>query len=273
MPLNSDGSIGISNGFVNWSVTPRQSTGGGGGLLGNYLGSARSSLTSASGKAASVAAMGDQIAGKAATISNYTPQIAATAQGALDQARLTQPVAAKAEAAADALSPYAAALKSYGDQLFNEGSSMVESGRGLEGFGKALFSMDASGGGLIGQYIDNLMQYDPELKVSQAASDVQNAAASAQAQNDRDLARRGVNPSSGAALAARENAARTLAAVLAGAKTNARQAAQNEKQTALRNALADAASLFDKGLTAQQAGAGVQGLGADTTGKAAGVPK
>lgn len=235
-------------------------------LVKKYLNNAQSSLSSATGRNA-------QAAASAATISNYTPKIAGAADAVRGQAQATIPLAGKTEAAVDALSPYAAALKSYGDQLFNEGASMVESGRGLEGFGKALFGMDASGGGLIGQYIDNIMQYDPELKVSQAASDVQNAAENAQAQNDRNLARRGVNSSSGAALVARENAARTLAAILAGAKTNARQAAQNEQNTALRNALADAASLFDKGIEAQRAGAGVQGLGADTTGKAADVQK
>jgi hypothetical protein len=65
-----------------------------------------------------------------------------------------------------------------------------------------------------------------QLLASQAAADAQTAFAGVQSQSNREMARRGINPSSGAALMLRNQNAMSLAGLTAGASNNARRQAE-----------------------------------------------
>ena len=186
-----------------------------------------------------------------------------------DQARVINAAAGDVNASADAvdreaeaLKPYAEQLTNYAGQLWNEGTGIFGQGSDLVSLGNGLMNLDESQGGIIGQYVRSLKQFDPKRYVAQAAADVQGAFDNAKGQLSRELSRSGVNLSGGAALAQKRLLAQTYAATLAGAKTRAWQTGATEQLNANRTALNDAMSVLKAGIDAQTSGAGVQAQGA-----------
>ena len=171
----------------------------------------------------------------------------------------------------DALKPYADQLNQYAGQLWNEGASIFGEGQNLVDVGNGLMNLDENAGGIVGQYVKSLKQFDPRRYVAQAAADVQGSFDNTKGQLSRELSRSGVNLSGGAALAQKRLLAQTYAATLAGAKTRAWQTGATEQLNANRNALNDAMSVLKAGIDAQTQGATVQGKGTDAAAQAAGV--
>lgn len=127
----------------------------------------------------------------------------------------------------------ALALTPYADSIFQNGDS-------LSRLAQALLSGDASVGGMAGDYLgatrdaaDALAALSPERYVSRAASDVQASFDNAIGQQNRELARRGVNVGSGASATLAQQLKRSLATALASAKTNAWMQGENERIDAL----------------------------------------
>ena len=177
----------------------------------------------------------------------------------------------------DAVNATAGNLDANAETLTGYSKELAESGRllnaeGAAGFADArnLMELNPNAGGLIGQYIDNINAFDPNALVSRAASDVQASMQNQTAQMERDLARRGVSPTSGAFVALRQKAARDTAVATAGAKTSYALTGLNQKNTVLRNALTDALNIkanatttTNAGTTAINAAAGAEKSAAD----------
>lgn len=234
-------------------------------------------VSTAAGALASVQGAQGQVYGQIgkAEAGAQAAQAAAAAMG--QDISSIRGTAAEVKQQAYNIQPYALTLQSYGDQLMNHSDDIIRSGKGLLGMSDQLLGLDASAGGIIGEYVRNVLGYDPDRKVASAAADVQQSFDNAKAQNRRDMARRGINPSSGAAKNQERLMSQYLAAALAGAKTNARTTGLQEQTTALRNALADALGMratadqdlatgkgfMDSAITAQKGAADVQRSVAD----------
>ena len=174
-------------------------------------------------------------------------------------------------AESEALKPYADQLNQYAGQLWNEGTSIFGQGSDIVGLGQGILDLDENAGGIIGQYVKSLKQFDPRRYVAQAAADVQGAFDNTKGQLSRELSRSGVNLSGGAALAQKRLLAQTYAATLAGAKTRAWQTGATEQLSATRSALSDAMALLKQGTDTQARGAQVQQAGVSAQDAAAGV--
>ena len=178
--------------------------------------------------------------------------------------------AGKVNDAATALLPYADKLGGMGDTLWGEGSGLYEKAMDIFGQGGALVRMDPSAGGLAGEFINYWNSLSPDRFVSQAASDTQNSFQNAMGQAERDLARRGVSPSSGAYGALKKQGTIAMATALASAKQKARQMGYDLQSSQLDKMVAAAEKLYGMGnqtaqeaLAAQNAGVGAQKGAAD----------
>lgn len=171
------------------------------------------------------------------------------------------------------IQPYAKSLKNYGDQLWNQSRDVIGSGSNLMLLSDNLLGLDDGVGGVIGEYVKTLKNIDPRSYVSLAASDVQKSGDNALAQARRELSRRGVNGTSGAALAQERLYKQTLAATLAGAKTKAYREGLADQMGALRAALSDAMSMRSQADQDITAGNGVAGSAIQAQKEAANVEK
>ena len=187
------------------------------------------------------------------------------------QAGVVGKTAEQVLAESEALKPYADQLNQYAGQLWNEGTSIFGQGSDIVGLGQGILDLDENAGGIIGQYVKSLKQFDPRRYVAQAAADVQGAFDNTKGQLSRELSRSGVNLSGGAALAQKRLLAQTYAATLAGAKTRAWQTGATEQLSATRTALSDAMALLKQGTDTQAQGAQVQQAGVSAQDAAAGV--
>ena len=187
------------------------------------------------------------------------------------QAGVVGKTAEQVLAESEALKPYADQLQQYAGQLWNEGTSIFGQGSDIVGLGQGILDLDENAGGIIGQYVKSLKQFDPRRYVAQAAADVQGAFDNTKGQLSRELSRSGVNLSGGAALAQKRLLAQTYAATLAGAKTRAWQTGATEQLNANRTALSDAMALLKQGTDTQAQGAQVQQTGVSAQDAAAGV--
>ena len=176
--------------------------------------------------------------------------------GAVDAVRGS---AAQVQGMGAALLPYMDTLGGYGDSLWGQGLGLFGQGQGILGTGQGILGLDASMGGLGGEMVKWLQSLDPGNMVSMAAADAQTAWGNAQGQMDRSLARSGVDAGSARSAAMRQQAAQSLAALLAGTKTQARMMGLSNYGAALKDALGSAESLLQTG-----AGLTGQGLNAQT---------
>ena len=173
--------------------------------------------------------------------------------------------AGKVNDAAAALLPYADKLGGMGDALWGEGAGLYEKAMDIFGQGGALVRMDPSAGGLAGEFINYWNSLSPDRFVSQAASDTQGSFQNAMGQSERDLARRGVSPSSGAYGALKKQGTIAMATALAYAKQKTRQMGYDLQSSQLDKMVAAAEKLYGMGnqtvqeaLAAQNAGVGAQ---------------
>lgn len=187
-----------------------------------------------------------------------------------DQAQLVNTQAGKVNQSADAISalvpkldPYAQKLGGYGDDLAAWGKSLSEQANDVFGQGGALMRMDPNAGGLAGEFIKYWNSLSPDHYVSQAAADAQGAIQNQTAQMERDLSRRGVSASSGAFAGLRRTAANAAAALVASAKTKARQMGLDQQAAQLDKMVAASKTFYDMGNQTQAQATGALGQAAD----------
>lgn len=172
---------------------------------------------------------------------------------------------------AAAMSGDAPTLRNYGGTMFNEGSLLFGAASPYLDAFKSLLSLDPGAGGVAGKYSELLSALDPDSLVAQYASDTQASFDNAAAQNERNLARRGVSAGSGASMGLRNQLERMKAVALAAAKTTARQAGLDRSLSAMRNAISDANSLGATGADIASRGVSAQSAGAGSVKDASGV--
>jgi len=190
-----------------------------------------------------------------------------------DAARGMDPYIRGVGDAATAMLPYADKLGGYGDQMWESGTKVTEQALATLGTGMGFINMDAGASPLVAEALSIYGQIDPNRYVASAAQDVQKAADNAQGQMNRNLARQGVNPSSGAAQAQLQKLFQnSLAVAKAAAMTRARERGINDKATALQNLIANNANTFlQTGGQLASIGASGQGAAVNAQNAAAGV--
>ena len=185
--------------------------------------------------------------------------------------------------AANAMLPIADTMRGEGDALFDSGTKVTEQALATLGTGLGFINMDESASPLVAEALRVYGQIDPDRYVAAAAQDVQAQGDAARRQGERELARRGVSPTSGASLALNSLRDRALAVARASAMTRARERGINDQASALQNMIANNANTFlqtggqlasigtsarAQGVGAQQGAAGVLGNAGNLFGNA-----
>lgn len=181
--------------------------------------------------------------------------------------------------AADSMLPIADELRGYGDAMWESGTKVTEQALDTLATGMGFIDMDESASPLVAEALRLYGQVDPDRYVATAAQDVQSAFDGQRGQNERRLARMGVNPSSGAAQALNQLYDRSLAVARAAAMTRARERGKTEQTAAFQNLVKDNANTFLQtggqlasiGSSGQQAAVGAQKGAADVFGNAADI--
>ena len=146
--------------------------------------------------------------------------------------------------AANAMLPIADTMRGEGDALFDSGTKVTEQALATLGTGLGFINMDEGASPLVAKSIELFRGIDPDRYVAGAAQDVQSQFDNASAQGERELARRGVSPTSGAALALNDQRNRALAVARASAMTRARERGINDQASAFQSLLANNANTF-----------------------------
>lgn len=196
-----------------------------------------------------------------------------------NQARLVNTQAGAVNAEADALKALIPQLDPYKDRLTNYGDDLaalaaVIQGRADDVFGQAgaLTSLDPNAGGLAGEYMAYYNLLSPERYVSRYASDAQMAIDNTRAQNERNLARRGVNIGSGANAGLANNLQRIKeAAVLAAAKSLGYDKGVTERGNWIKEMTSAAKTFYDMGTEQQGQALTAKGMAGDMAKGAAGI--
>lgn len=176
--------------------------------------------------------------------------------------------------AANAMLPIADTMRGEGDALFESGTRVTDQALATLGTGLGFINMDASASPLVAEALHQFEQTDPDKYVAFAAQDAQSQGDNARAQGERELARRGVSATSGAALALSKLYDKGLAVARAAAMTRARERGKADQMAAFQSLLANNANTFlqtggqlasigtsarAQGVGAQQGAAGVLG--------------
>lgn len=173
---------------------------------------------------------------------------------------------------ADQMRPIADKLQGYGDTLWGEGTQIMDSALKTLGVGEGFMDMDASSSPLVAEALKLYGEFDPDKYVAAASQDVQSQFDNARGQSERNLARMGVNPSSGAYAALQSQLQRSLATARAAAMIRARSLGKTEQATAFQNLVMNPAKEFlAQGGSLASQGANIQGQGAAAQSSAAGV--
>lgn len=185
--------------------------------------------------------------------------------------------------AAGAMLPIADTMRGEGDALFDSGTRVTEQALATLGTGLGFINMDESASPLVAEAVRLYKETDPNNRVAFAAQDVQSQFDNASAQNERELARRGVSPTSGASLALNSLRDRALAVARASAMTRGREQGKADQRSVLQNLIANNANTFlqtggqlasigtsarAQGVGAQQGAAGVLGNAGNLFGNA-----
>lgn len=196
-------------------------------------------------------------------INQFARQAADAAGGITNQVNAVNASADRITNIAEELGGLSPLLQEYGQSMFRTGGGLIDYGRGFLDQAQALMNMDASGGGLIGEYISAISAIDPNKYVAQAAADVTAAFANQMAQQNRELARSGVDAGSVRSAALAQQLGQAQATATAASKFRARQTGNAERLAAMRGAAADAnmlagtgSGIVGAGISAQNAGAG-----------------
>lgn len=181
--------------------------------------------------------------------------------------------AADVRGVAEALTPYADALRQYGAEMWNDAGTVMDDALSTLGVGMGFINMDASAAPLVAEALRLYGEFDPDKYVAEAAQDVQSAYANARGQQERALSRMGVNPSSGAYQNAMQKLySQSLATALSAAMTKAKERGKTEQSSQFQKLIVDNALKFlqDGGSLANTA-SGMQSSAANVYGSGAGI--
>lgn len=182
-----------------------------------------------------------------------------------------QGIAAMRDSAAE-MRPIADKLQSYGDELWAEGSRIMDDALDVLDTGMGFINMDADSSPLVAEALKLYGEFDPDRYVAGAAQDVQSQADNARGQSERQLARMGVNPTSGVYAALKGQLQRSLATAKAAAMTRARERGKTDAATMFQSLIADNANKFlSQGGSLAGQGAAIKGQGANAQTGAASV--
>ena len=132
--------------------------------------------------------------------------------------------------------------------------------------------MDADSSPLVAEALKLYGEFDPDRYVAGAAQDIQSQADNARGQSERQLARMGVDPTSGAYAALKSQLQRSLATAKAAAMTRARERGKTDAATMFQSLIADNANKFlSQGGSLAGQGAAIKGQGASAQTGAASV--
>lgn len=251
-----------------WTISAI-SNGGGNGGGGN--GGGTNPLDALSGaRAYSSEAVGATKSGLNAVLGGQG-QVNAAVNNMNKQANAAIADADKAKATYAQLGPLAALLGGYGDNLWGEGEALSEQAKDIFGQAGAMMRMDPDAGGLAGEFIKYWQSLSPDRYVSQAASDTQGAYQNAQGQAQRDLARRGVSPTSGAFGALQRQFGSLMATAIAAAKTKARQVGLDQQAAQLDKMVSAANTFYNMGNQMESQSLAAKGQAANDQNAAAGI--
>ena len=184
---------------------------------------------------------------------------------------VNQSIAAMRDSAAE-MRPIAGKLQSYGDELWAEGSRIMDDALDVLNTGMGFINMDADSSPLVAEALRLYGEFDPDRYVAGAAQDIQSQADNARGQSERQLARMGVNPTSGAYAALKSQLQRSLATAKAAAMTRARERGKTDAATMFQSLIADNANKFlSQGGSLAGQGAAIKGQGASAQTGAASV--
>jgi hypothetical protein len=200
-------------------------------------------------------------------------------QAILGQKPLVDRTIGDMRGAADAMVPIADELRGYGDAMWESGTKVTQQALDTLATGMGFIDMDESASPLVAEALRLYGQVDPDRYVATAAQDVQSAFDNQRGQNERRLARMGVNPSSGAAQALNQLYDRSLAVARAAAMQRAREQGRAEQRSAFQDLVTGNAQKFLQtggqlasiGASGQQAAVGAQKGAADVLGGAADI--
>ena len=169
--------------------------------------------------------------------------------------------------------PLATDIRALGGEIGNIGRGINETGTGLLGLGNDILGMNRESASPIAQALLGLYDaYSPGRLASLAGQDVANQYGVARGQQERNLARRGVNPSSGRYVSLSQIANDAEATAKAAAMTRASMLGLDKQASFLTDGIAGLGkSLVSQGVSTQAQGASTLGnaIGADQS--AAGV--
>ena len=148
--------------------------------------------------------------------------------------------------AADAMLPIADDLNSYGNGMWESGTKVTDQALKTLGVGTGFLDMDEKSSPLVAEAIRMFGEFDPNRYVAGAAQDVQSQFDNSRKQEERQLSRMGVNPTSGAALALNSLRDRALAVARSAAMTRARERGLTDQMNAFQNLIANNANTFLK---------------------------
>jgi hypothetical protein len=184
---------------------------------------------------------------------------------------VNQGIAAMRDSAAK-MRPIADKLQGYGDELWAEGSRVMDDALSVLDTGMGFINMDADSSPLVAEALRLYGEFDPDKYVAGAAQDIQSQADNARGQSERQLARMGVNPTSGAYAALKSQLQRSLATAKAAAMTRARERGKTDAATMFQSLIADNANKFlSQGSSLAGQGAAIKGQGASAQTGAASV--
>ena len=167
------------------------------------------------------------------------------------------------------IDPLVADVKSLGGELAGIGRGMNDQGVSLLGLGNDILNMNrGSSSPLVKALLGIFDSYSPDRLASLAGQDVANSFDTAEGQQKRNLARSGVNPSSGRYSALGQQLITALATAKAAAKTRASMLGI-DKQSDFINSVIGALGrqIVGQGVSTQAQGASILGnaIGADQT--------
>lgn len=229
----------------------------------------------------SLSAAGDAVTTKKnalTRVQDYEPAVKeaqtnmnAQAKKVADQAPMINKSADSVRDVANQMKPLAGEVQKVGETMVGEGTAMYNTGVDISKYGLGMLGMDPSVGGVAAEWINQYGQYDPNMFASFAAQDARSQFENSFSQSERDLQRRGVNSSSGAAGALQRQKTQLMATAVAAAVTKARQAGLEAKTGFLKTFTDEARSLLGTGESYMTNGAAVQNNGAGNIGKAADI--
>ena len=184
---------------------------------------------------------------------------------------VNQSIAAMRDSAAK-MRPIADKLQGYGDELWAEGSRVMDDALSVLDTGMGFINMDADSSPLVAEALRLYGEFDPDKYVAGAAQDVQSQADNARGQTERQMARMGVNPTSGAYAALAQQRERALATMKSAAMTRARERGKTDAAAMFQSLIADNANKFlSQGGSLASQGAAIKGQGANAQTGAASV--